>query len=162
MIYPLFFEDFYFFKRFRLYILDYNLVYKEPTSLFSMSDDRLEEFKKHMKEEFARIPRNLSVPEMRDRSERCLAMAASFTKEDERFKAKKYELLAQKYKQLAYERAHPSQVENKQTVPIYHSPVVEELPVKQSKIKVFFARIFGKSKDNKKQVIAEEVIITEN
>ena len=74
-------------------------------------------------------------------------MAANFTKEDERFKAKKYELLAQKYKQLAYERAHPRPVENTPNVPIYHSPVVDELPERKSKIKVFFARIFGRSKE---------------
>lgn len=90
-------------------------------------EDRISEFKQYMKEEFAKLPKNLSVDEYNDRSERCLSLSENFRQEGDLYKAKKYELLSRKYKQMAFEKQHPELV--KKDVPgMPAQAILEEIP----------------------------------
>ena len=111
-------------------------------------EDRIVAFKEHMKEEFGKIPRNLTVEELSDRSDRCLSLSENFRQEGDGFKTKKYQLLSQKYKQLAMEKQHPELV--KKTQPgVPAQAIIEEIPsepqpVKKSMWKKFLGIFSGK------------------
>jgi hypothetical protein len=92
--------------------------------------NRVEDFIKHMKEEIANIPKDLSEEECLDRAERCRSLSDTFARNDEKYKAKKYEILSQKYKQLAYEKKHPKPalVQPKQEIEIVEEVQTEEKP----------------------------------
>ena len=104
-------------------------------------EDIVEKFKAHMREEFAKIPKNLSEEELIDRSSRCLSLADTLMSQGEKMKAKHYELLSQKYKQLAHEKKNPKPKQ----APVAQTPVVEEKPVEEKK-QGFFKRLFSKKK----------------
>lgn len=110
-----------------------------------MGDKEVKEFIAHMKEEIARIPKNLTADEYRDRSERCLSLSETFRESGERMKAKKYQLLSQKYKQLEHEKRFPRPVVKTEAPAI----IIEE-PVKQEEEKSgfigFFKNLFGRNK----------------
>ena len=112
-----------------------------------MAEKEVKEFMDNMKEEFARIPKNLSIDELRERSERCNSLAETFRASGERFKAKKYQLLSQKYKQLELEKRNP-RPQVKETSPIFEEPTIIQEPAKKSRIATFFLKIFGKKKEN--------------
>jgi hypothetical protein len=95
-----------------------------------MKDDRLAEFKNHMKEEFAKLPKNLSVEEYNDRSERCLSLSENFRHEGDLYKTKKYELLSKKYKQMGLEKQHP-ELFKKETPGIPAQAIIEEIPAEK-------------------------------
>lgn len=114
-----------------------------------MSEDRVKEFVVQMKEEFAKIPKNLSVEEYLDRADRCLSLAETFSREEDKFKSKKYELLSQKYKKLAFEKQHP-ELMKKEVSGMPAQAIIEEIPaetpiVRKSMWKKFLGIFSGKA-----------------
>jgi len=70
-----------------------------------MGQKDVEIFIKYMKEQFAKIPRNLTSKEYRERAERYRELAESYERyPNKTMEKKKYELLYQKYTQLANEK----------------------------------------------------------
>jgi len=112
----------------------------------------LEKFKAKMKQEFAKIPRNLSVAEYRDRAERCLYLANNATSNDDPIRAKEFELLSQKYKQLAFEKEHP-ELAKKEKPGAPAQSIIDEIPTEQPEKKSAWKRFLGFF--NKKEVKVE-------
>jgi hypothetical protein len=104
---------------------------KQPILSFPMEDtqeERTAKFIAHMKSEFAQIPKNLSEEEYLDRAERCLSLSETFARQEEKMKAKKYQLLAQKYKQLAKEK-HPGYKKPEEIPTTNAQLILDETPV---------------------------------
>jgi hypothetical protein len=106
-----------------------------------MKDDRIAEFKKYMAEEFAKIPQNLTIEEFLDRSERCMSLSENFRQERDMFKAKKYELLSRKYKQLAEYKKNPALKPQAPGQPVQQ--IIDEVPKEETPVvkKSFFKKI---------------------
>lgn len=82
-------------------------------------EDRVAKFKETMRNEFANIPENLSIEDYLDRAERYSSMSLNAHQEGDIFKAKRFELLSLKYKQIAQEKKNPKpKVEVKEIPPV--------------------------------------------
>jgi hypothetical protein len=111
-----------------------------------MGEKEVAEFVKHMKAEFAKIPQNLTLEELKDRGERCLSLSETFRFQGEAFKAKKYALLSQKYNQLAFDKVHPKPKPKPQPAPIQIIEEVKEEP--KPWITRIFIKIFRRKENN--------------
>lgn len=94
-------------------------------------EERVAQFIADVKQEFAKIPKNLSEAEYIDRAERCLSLSDNLARQDEKMKAKKYQLLAQKYRQLAHEK-HPGYKRPEQPQTANAQIILDEAPVEQT------------------------------
>jgi hypothetical protein len=96
------------------------------------------------------------VEECLDRSDRCLSMSEAFMREEDKFKAKKYELLSQKYKQIAFEKQHPELVK-KEAPGLPAQAIIEEIPAEQKPVKKsFWKRFLGVFSGNEVAVEVKE------
>jgi hypothetical protein len=110
-----------------------------------MAENEVTEFIKYMKEEFAKIPPNLRLEELKDRAERCLSLSETFRFQGEGFKAKKYALLSERYNQLAFEKTHPKKPQSKPIQQIIIEEPIEE-PRKPWMTRIFM-KIFGRKEN---------------